>query len=465
MKPASSGFLTTDFGADCGSSSPSLLVQRAEADLLGQFLAHWRGALSALAVVTVVVYWAGRPHASAAASALWLVCAFSNCCAQAAVCRAMELARSPAEAVRRWHKWLLASIGLNGVFWGSVPWLVRAAGLEAVTFAALLDVMLMFCIASSPGTRPMIYVANVPVVLLGSSALLHQGSHPLWAVSYAALTVLVAFYGLRLTAARTQGLVQRFAAEDLASELKQQQAKLRAQQRRLIEIEHERTLLLERQRLMRDMHDGLGASLVVSLAAAQRGETNPDVLAALLTGCIDDLRAVINSLEPSDHDLATLLGAMRHRMDRQLQAAGIALEWQIDDLPPLLWMGPTEALQVMRIVQEVVTNSVKHSAAQHIRIAAQARDGCVEVSIADRGRGFDMGAASQGRGLIFLKQRVHALGAAIEFQSSLTTGTAVTLRLPIGSASTAIPHPNLAACNRPDLPVNANAMLWPAGGQ
>lgn len=443
MKPASSGFLTTDLGTAPGSPAQALLVKRAEADLLGQFLAYWRGALSALAVVTVAVYLAGRPRASATASTVWLICAFSNCCAQAAVCRAMELTGSPDQAVRRWHKWLLASIGLNGVFWGSVPWLVRTAGLEAVTFAALLDVMLMFCIASSPGTRQMIYAANAPVALLGSSALLHQGSHPVWAAGYAALVVLVGFYGLRLTAARTQGLVQRFAAEDLASELKEQQSMLQAQQSKLIAIEHERTLLLERQRLMRDMHDGLGASLVVSLAAAQRGETNPAVLAGLLTDCIDDLRAVIDSLEPSDHDLSTLLGTMRHRMDRRLQAAGIQLEWQIDDLPPLLWMGPTEALQVMRIVQEVVTNSVKHSSAQHIRVAARARNDCVEVCIADDGRGFDVHAASRGRGLTYLKQRVQGLGAAVDVLSSPTTGTAVRLMLPTGPAGSAAPRQNV----------------------
>jgi signal transduction histidine kinase len=432
MKPASTGFLRTNFGAVASSPAQALLIKRAQADLLNQFLSYWRGALSALAVVTVTAYLAGRSRASPTSSAVWLACAFSNCCAQAAVCRAMELTSSPSEAMRRWLNWLLASILLNGVFWGSVPWLVMDAGVEAVWSAALLGLMLLFCIASSPGTWQMICIATMPIAVLGSSALLRSGTHFVWAAGFAGLVLLVAFYGLRLTAARVQGLVQRFAAEDLAAELEQKQAKLEVQQTKLIEVERERTLLLERQRLMRDMHDGLGASLVVSLAAARRGEANPVVLAAMLADCIDDLRAVIDSLEPSDHDLTTLLGSMRHRMDRRIQAAGIQLEWQIDDLPALPWMGPTEALQVMRIVQEVVTNSVKHSFAQHIRIAAQVRDACVEVCIADNGRGFDVDADYPGRGLSFLKQRVHGLGGTVEIRSTLAIGTTVKVMLPIG---------------------------------
>jgi len=354
----------------------------------------------------------------------WGLSAFVNCNAQAAVCRMMELDASTL-AMRRLLKLLLASIAFNGLLWGLVPWLMVDSGLEAVIFASLLNVMLLFCIASAPGTKEMIGLAAPPITLFGPVALLRASGQPAIALGYLLLATLVGFYGLRLTGARMHALAQRFVAEDLAIELK-------AQQERLVEVEHERTLLRERERLMKDMHDGLGAALVASLVAAERGEVRPEQLAMLLRDCVDELRAVIDSLEPSDHDLATLLGTMRSRLERRLTAAGMRLEWQIDDLPPLLWMGAPEALQVMRILQEIVTNSIKHSKARCLRITASAAArGMVEVSVADDGVGFDVSAAPVGRGLRFLQQRARVLGGGMEFVSSLEKGAVARLFLPV----------------------------------
>ena len=51
-----------------------------------------------------------------------------------------------------------------------------------------------------------------------------------------------------------------------------------------------------------------------------------------------------------------MLATLRFRLGRRLELAGIELEWDMQDLPPLAWLGPPQALQLMRIVQEVLTN-------------------------------------------------------------------------------------------------------------
>ena len=202
-------------------------------------------------------------------------------------------------------------------------------------------------------------------------------------------------------------------------------------QRRLAEVERERAVLLERDRLARDIHDGLGASLVGSLVELERGEVDPARLTLMLRDCVDELRSVINSLQPTDHDLVALLSNLRQRFERRLEAAGLALQWEMADLPALDWLGPSEALHVVRIVQEVFANAIKHSAARHIRVAALIVGDAVQLFIVDDGIGFDAADASRGRGMRSLEQRANLLGGTIRFESAPGEGTGVRLRIPV----------------------------------
>lgn len=221
----------------------------------------------------------------------------------------------------------------------------------------------------------------------------------------------------------------------LEERLAEREAELRANHERLRLVEREQALLLERQRLMRDMHDGLGSTLMSSLVLAEQGRLAQDAVAALLRECVDDLRLVIESLEPIEHDLVTLLASLRHRLGRRLEAAGLAMRWEVEDLPPLPWLNPPDALQVLRIVQEVLTNVLKHAAARTVRIATAQADGGVRVLIEDDGRGFEPGDAGGGRGLRHLAQRAARLGGRLAIDSAPGRGTRVRLDLPLQRAA------------------------------
>jgi len=222
----------------------------------------------------------------------------------------------------------------------------------------------------------------------------------------------------------------------LNKRLAEREGELNVNYERLAAIEQQRTLLLERQRLMQDMHDGIGSTLMSSLAMVENGQVNPDYVASLLRECIDELRIVIHSLEPIAYDLTTLLASLRQRLGRRLEVSGIRLFWYMGDLPALPWLEAPQALQILRIMQELLTNVLKHAHATEVRINSRLEtpphgEPKVVVSVVDNGVGFDPTSLSHGRGLKNIKERSQRLYGEIRFDSAPSMGTSVELRLPV----------------------------------
>ncbi len=220
-------------------------------------------------------------------------------------------------------------------------------------------------------------------------------------------------------------------SSNLAQRLDERERELQANHARLLELERAQTLAGERHRLMHDMHDGLGSALTTSLAMLEQGNVDAAELKSLLLDSIDDLRAVIDSLEPLDGDLTSVLAMLRFRLGKRLELAGIALEWDMHDLPALGWLGPPQALQLIRIIQEVLTNVLKHAHATRMQISANCSGPFIEVCVTDNGRGFDAATTPAGRGLRHLAQRAASLNGSIVIESRPGSGTMVRLLLPI----------------------------------
>jgi signal transduction histidine kinase len=223
----------------------------------------------------------------------------------------------------------------------------------------------------------------------------------------------------------------------LETRLAQRQAQLEASWQKLRQAEREQAVLRERQRLMRDMHDGVGSALMSSLVLVEQGQLAGPAVAVLLRECMDDIKLVIDSMEPVDQDLVALLASLRYRLGRRMELAGVELRWDVRELPRLPWLDPGAALQVLRIVQETLTNVLKHAGAQTVTLATTLLDKkgarWVRVSIIDDGAGFDvaaMQARGAGRGLRNLKGRARTLHGELEILSEAGR-TAVTLDLPV----------------------------------
>ncbi len=219
----------------------------------------------------------------------------------------------------------------------------------------------------------------------------------------------------------------------LALCLKKREAELEASHRRLREVELRQTLTDERQRLMRDMHDGLGSSLISAIRSAERGGLNQAQVAQLLKDCLDDLKLTIDSMEPVQADLLLLLATLRFRLEPRLEGADVALRWEVQELPALTWLDPTTALHVLRIVQESIANILRHTRATEIRVATTPAPAGVQICIEDNGQGFDVAQAlahSAGRGLHNQRRRAQAVDGRVHWQSSIA-GTRFVLWLPL----------------------------------
>ncbi|RZL29769.1 MAG: hypothetical protein EOP35_24975 [Rubrivivax sp.] len=101
------------------------------------------------------------------------------------------------------------------------------------------------------------------------------------------------------------------------------------------------------------------------------------------------------------------------------------------DMPPLPWLEPALALQVLRLIQEAMTNVIKHAQARTLTLAANQAGDALEVRIEDDGCGFDAAAVRAGQGLASMRQRARALGATLSWHSTPARGTCVRLRLPL----------------------------------
>jgi signal transduction histidine kinase len=217
---------------------------------------------------------------------------------------------------------------------------------------------------------------------------------------------------------------------ELEQRVAEKHAELEQHFRRLREMERETALTAERRRLTSEMHDGLGSQLISALHLLELTDAPKTEVAAELREALDTLRLTIDSLEPSVNDLLTLLGNLRYRLEGRLKRHGIALDWQVHDLPHLDSLTPQNALHVLRILQEALTNVLKHARAGRISVETGNDDWEVFIRIRDDGRGFE--GQRQGRGLANMQMRAQALGGRLDIQPS-SAGTTLTLHLPRSS--------------------------------
>ena len=224
---------------------------------------------------------------------------------------------------------------------------------------------------------------------------------------------------------------------ELEQRVREKSAELERNYQRLRELERQRVLDEERRRIMRDMHDGMGGHLVSTLALAESGAAQSETIAEALRAALNDLRLMIDSLDPVEGDLTLVLGMFRARLESQLAGSGLRLVWRVDDVPPLADFGPSKVLQVLRILQEAITNVLKHARARTLTVRTGVAGPRAYIEVADDGRGFGPGG-STGRGLDHMRQRARAVGGELTLDNG-SDGVRVRLWLPLAAAPESLP--------------------------
>jgi signal transduction histidine kinase len=240
-------------------------------------------------------------------------------------------------------------------------------------------------------------------------------------------------------------VTERVRAEEA---LRESAKRLQQLSRRLLAVQEE-----ERRHLSRELHDEFGQllaaiSLHLHAARGMAGEAAQDSLEesmALVQRAAAQLRSLALELRPTMLESDGLDATLRWLADEHRQHAGI-------DIRVVGQAGEVSgdaAIAAFRVVQEALTNVVRHARAQHVRVDLSHSDGQLRLAVRDDGLGFDAGrtlerAASRGNlGLLGMRERVQILGGELRIDSRAGHGTCISVSLPL-AAPAALPAEQVA---------------------
>ncbi|MGJ7497851.1 sensor histidine kinase [Variovorax sp. RT4R15] len=222
---------------------------------------------------------------------------------------------------------------------------------------------------------------------------------------------------------------------NLANVVAEREAQLRGAFEELRIKQEEQAVLLERQRIMREIHDGVGSQLVGLLNVVAHPSPDREVVQQHVNQALDEMRMAVDSLQPTQDDLTTVLATLRYRVQPRLDAAGIELVWDVALMPSIAMLNAQAALQLQRILLEAFTNVLKHAGATRITMHAQWRDESdpphVLITLTDNGRGMreDAPLSGGGHGLANMRARAQTIGASLAIRPHMG-GTRVMLEWP-----------------------------------
>lgn len=209
----------------------------------------------------------------------------------------------------------------------------------------------------------------------------------------------------------------------------------------------------ERRRISLELHDGLGQNLMLlkfKLRSIQRDITGDQT--ALREGLnqslqylgeiIEDVRRLAHDLSPHILENLGLQAALQWLVDEFATHHDAVYSVELEHVANLL--SSEEQNTIFRIIQEALTNIVRHARATHVSLNIKKEDGTVSVVVKDDGGGFDMrrimapAARGKGLGLATMKERARMLGGSFDISSQEGVGTRITLRMPIGNGGNSI---------------------------
>jgi signal transduction histidine kinase len=213
---------------------------------------------------------------------------------------------------------------------------------------------------------------------------------------------------------------------------------------RLYERSRELSVLEERARLARELHDAVSQKLFSIRAHARAAavlatrDDGPaaaremDAVASLGAEAHAELRAVIDGLTPPDLETCGLAESVRRYTVLAERAHGVPVVFSAPcELPAL---GAVVDAALYRVAQEALHNALRHAEASRVDVTLSRKGRKVMLEVADDGRGFATGAPSAGLGLASMRERAAAAGGSLTIRSAAGTGTLVRMIVPVAGS-------------------------------
>ena len=200
-------------------------------------------------------------------------------------------------------------------------------------------------------------------------------------------------------------------------------------------------ILVERQRLARELHDSVtqsvygltllaeGGRRMLSAGDIEHGKQTLEWLGETAQHALKEMRMVVHELRPMALSREGLVEALQQRLDAVEARAGVQARLIVDgsvDLPASV------EEHIYRFILEALNNALKHSAATSILVRIRSTDKETELEVIDSGKGFnpDAGSSKGGMGLLNMRERSKHIGAEMTIISSLGQGTTIRICLP-----------------------------------
>lgn len=252
--------------------------------------------------------------------------------------------------------------------------------------------------------------------------------------------------GLRLTHERLDSEVQirTVALETALGQLQTADA----EKRRLIASSNA-LVEAERRRISLEIHDDLNAALVsirmhaAGLASAVRGSGASDLaqtanrIVTLVDQTYDRARNIVRNLRPEILDALGLPGAAEETV-RHFDEVSDSCRYSFERAGPMPLLDEATAIAAYRILQEALSNVSKHARASRCLVTLASHDAGqgVRLTVADDGVGFDLGASSEGLGLVGMRERLAVLGGTMNVTTAPGQGTTIEILIPVGDTPT-----------------------------
>ena len=216
-------------------------------------------------------------------------------------------------------------------------------------------------------------------------------------------------------------------------------------QKEEIELERKRRMSslidgqeMERQRLSRDLHDGLGQSLLavkMKLEQINCNDSSKELtiinhVKGMLKDSIQEIRNVSNDLMPAVLEAFGIREGLNNLCQFSAQTTGINIRFCCDDIPEN-WDQKVQ-IYLYRIAQEAIHNISKHAEATEAKMELTFDQKSIYLNISDNGKGFSIdNIENRGNGILNIKQRVELLNGSCEFHSELHKGTEIRIKIPL----------------------------------
>lgn len=218
-------------------------------------------------------------------------------------------------------------------------------------------------------------------------------------------------------------------------------------QTKVLEQQRVVATLQERERLARELHDGIGqvlgyVSMQVQTALKWVRDGNKEKTEPLLERIVEvsrdahaDVRESILNLRAGSDQNWSLIPALKKYIDRFQANYGIRAELSISEGIGDHTFDPAAEVQLLRVIQEAMTNCRKHSGAHSLKVGLELDGSKACITISDDGRGFDAGQFEHGDsghfGLVFMQERMEQIGGSLKIDSIPRGGTLLRLDVPI----------------------------------